>query len=79
MHHESEKGPAIHLSVTALGLLRRRRRRRRRRKYAGGDIENIDIQCDSDELKGSSKCECPCTARLDGLNRDILRHNEGIW
>ena len=34
----------------------------------GGDIQNTDLQHDS-----------TCTARLDGLNRDLLRHNEGIW
>ena len=45
----------------------------------GGNIQNTDLQCDSNKVKGCSKRGHPCTAHLDGLNRDILRHNEGIW
>ena len=39
-------------------------------KCVGGDIQNTDLQCHSDKVKGCSKHGCPCTARLDGLNRD---------
>ena len=46
-------------------------------KYVGGNIQNTNFQCDSDEVKCSSKCEC--TASLDSLNHDILQQNEGIW
>ena len=66
MHHDSEKSQAIYSFVTALGLLK---------KMMGGRwqyIQNTTLQCDSDEVKGCSKCGCPCTARLDGLKRDIL-------
>ena len=45
----------------------------------GGDIQNTDLQHDSNKVKGCSKRGRPCTACLDGLNRDILQHNEGIW
>ena len=48
-------------------------------KCVGGDIYNTDLQRDSDEAKGCSKRGDPCTARLNGLNCDILWHNEGIW
>ena len=41
-------------------------------KYVGGDIQNIDLQRDSNIVKGCSKREHPCTARLDGLDGDIL-------
>ena len=79
MHHDSEKIQAIHSSVTALGLLKKKERKKERwTKCVGGDIYNTDLR-DSDEIKGCSKRGYPCIACLNGLNRDILRHNEGIW
>ena len=46
----------------------------------GGDIQNTtDLQRDFDKVEGFSKRGYPCTARLNGINRDILRNNEGIW
>ena len=48
-------------------------------KGVGGNIQNTNFQHDSDNVKGCSKRRHPCTARLDGLNRDILWHNKGIW
>ena len=38
-----------------------------------------DFQRDSSEVKRCSKYGHPCIARLDGLNRVILQHSEGIW
>ena len=49
MHHDSEKSLAIHSSVTALGLLKEKERWT---KCVGGDIQNIGLQYDSDEVKG---------------------------
>ena len=43
MHHDSEKSQVIHSSVTVLGLC------------MGGDIQNTDLQRDSDEVEGFSK------------------------
>ena len=77
MHHDSEKSQAIHSSVTALGLLKKKKERRT--KCVGSNIQNTDLQRDSDEVEGCSKRGYPCTACLNGLNRDILQHNEGIW
>ena len=34
-------------------------------KCAGSDIQNTDFQRDSREVKGYSKYELPCTARVD--------------
>ena len=45
----------------------------------GGNIRNTDLQHDSNKVKDCSKCGYPCTARLNSLNRDILRHNKGTW
>ena len=45
-------------------------------KCVGGNIHNTDLQHDSDEVKGCIKCKYPCTARLNGLNRDILWHKK---
>ena len=42
-------------------------------------IQNTDLQRDPDEVEGCSKRGYPCTARLTGLNCDILQHDEGIW
>ena len=41
-------------------------------KCVGGDIQNSDLKRDSDEVKACSKRGCTCTARLDGLNCNIL-------
>ena len=49
------------------------------KKCMGSDIQNAKFKHDFEEVKGCGKRGCPCTAHLDGLNRDILRHNEGIW
>ena len=38
-----------------------------------------DFQRDSGGVKHCSKYRHSCTARLDGLNRVLLQHNEGIW
>ena len=78
MYHDSEKSQVIHSSVTALGL-HAEEEERRGTKCVGGNIQNTDLQRDSNKVKGCSKHGCPCIARLDGINRDILRHNEGIW
>ena len=77
MHHDSEKSQSILSSITCtvLGLLKTEERRT---KCMVGDIQNIDFQHDSDEVKGCNNCGRPCTARLDGLNHVILQHNEEI-
>ena len=62
MHHDSEKSQAIHHpSITALGL--HKKEERRWTKCVGGDIQNTNLQCDSDEVKGCSKHGCPCMPR----------------
>ena len=79
MHRDSEESQAIHSSVTALGLLRKKKEERRITKCMGGAIQNTNLQRDSDKVKGCSKRGRPCTACIDGLNRDILQHNKEIW
>ena len=41
----------------------------------GSDIQNTDLQRDSDEVEGCSKCGCPCTARLDGIYFDTTKES----
>ena len=45
-------------------------------KCVRGNIQNTDLQHDSNKVKGRSKRRRPFSACL---NRDILWHNEGIW
>ena len=70
------KSQSIRSSVTALGLLKKKKERWT--KCVGGNIQNTNFQGDSNEVKVCNQCGCPCTARLDSLNRVILQHNEGI-
>ena len=44
----------------------------------GSNIQNADIKHDSGGVKGCNQRGCPCTARVDGLNRVKLQRNEGI-
>ena len=79
MHHDSEKSQAIHSSVTALGLLTYLRRRKDEQNAWVAISRTPTYNMIPIKLKAAVSVDGPCTACLDGLNRDILQHNEGIW
>ena len=57
---------------------KKERKKERWTTRVGGDIQNVDFKRDSGEDKGCNQRGRPCTARVDGLNRVKLQHNEGI-